>query len=168
MPKMTKISGQRGFTLIELMIVVAIIGILAAVAVPKFAEMIRKSKEGAAKGSLSAMRSALTIYMSDNEGVQMLSRTPPTASLDNALVQYFVPKYMESIPYSKLGTYHVDSNSINVKRTTGVWDGNRSSDTPIAGTGGDANGWIYTSAGDSVFWVNCGHTDTKNESISGW
>ncbi|MBK8871456.1 MAG: prepilin-type N-terminal cleavage/methylation domain-containing protein [Elusimicrobia bacterium] len=59
---------KKGFTLIELMIVVAIIGILAAIAIPKFAELITKSKESSAKGTLGAVRSAITIYYSDTEG----------------------------------------------------------------------------------------------------
>ena len=63
------ILEQRGFTLIELMIVVAIIGILAAIAIPKFTSMLEKSREGATKGNLGAIRSAIAIYYGDREGV---------------------------------------------------------------------------------------------------
>ena len=59
----------KGFTLIELMIVVAIIGILSAIAIPKFADLIRKSNEGATKGNLGAVRSAITIYYGTNAGL---------------------------------------------------------------------------------------------------
>jgi type II secretory pathway pseudopilin PulG len=51
------------------MIVVAIIGLLAAIAVPKFADMVRRGKESAARGQLGAVRSAISIYYADNEGV---------------------------------------------------------------------------------------------------
>ena len=166
MTRLKQSVSQRGFTLIELMIVVAIIGILAAVAIPKFAEMIRKSKEGASKGSLSALRSALTIYMSDNEGVQPLSRSA-LANIQGNIGLAMVPKYIEAIPTAKLGTYHNDSNVLHIRRTTGAYDGNRSSDTPALNAG-EASGWNYTSAADGVLWVSCGHTDTKQETVSGW
>jgi prepilin-type N-terminal cleavage/methylation domain-containing protein len=60
--------AKKGFTLIELMIVVAIIGILAAIAIPRFAQMLEKSREGATKGNLAGIRSAITIYYSEREG----------------------------------------------------------------------------------------------------
>jgi prepilin-type N-terminal cleavage/methylation domain-containing protein len=66
---MSRNRGDSGFTLIELMLVVAILSLLAAIAIPKFGNMIIKAKEAAVKANLGALRGALTIYYSDNEGI---------------------------------------------------------------------------------------------------
>src|ERR1019366_8534340 len=65
---MKKLMTKKGFTLIELMIVVAIIGILAAIAIPQFANLVSKSQEGRTKANLGTIRSALSIYYGDSEG----------------------------------------------------------------------------------------------------
>ena len=62
------IPQEPGFTLIELMIVVAIIGLLSAIAIPKFGDMLIRSKESSAKGALGSLRSAIDIYYVGNEG----------------------------------------------------------------------------------------------------
>jgi len=56
---------KKGFTLIELMIVVAIIGILAAIAIPNFLRFQARSKQSEAKQNLGAIYTAYTSYFSD-------------------------------------------------------------------------------------------------------
>jgi len=64
---MSKLLQKRrgGFTLIELMIVVAIIGILAAIAIPNFMRFQLKAKAGEGKTNLAAIRTAEESYMAE-------------------------------------------------------------------------------------------------------
>ncbi len=65
MKKLVAQMGQKGFTLVELMIVVAIIGILSAVAVPNFKRYQAKSKTSEAKIQLAAAYTAEQSFYGD-------------------------------------------------------------------------------------------------------
>src|SRR5437773_844415 len=59
-------KGDRGFTLIELMIVVAIIGILAAIAIPNFMTYQAKARQSEAKVNLGGLFTTATSYFAEN------------------------------------------------------------------------------------------------------
>lgn len=65
---MSHIRSQSGFTLIELVIIIVVLGILAAVAIPKYQDVTTEAQEAAVRSSLGALRSGITIYYA-NEAV---------------------------------------------------------------------------------------------------
>jgi prepilin-type N-terminal cleavage/methylation domain-containing protein len=71
-------TNRKGFTLIELLIVVVIIGILAAIAIPKFADTKKKAYITAMKSDLKNMVSAAEAYFADNN--TYVGYTAPTGS----------------------------------------------------------------------------------------
>ncbi len=143
---------KKGFTLIELMIVVAIIGILAAIAVPKFAELIKKSREGALKGTLSSARSALRVYYSDNEAIYPAG---PAGANIAYLQTALVPKYIGEWPSLHVAPYHPETNTVD------AIDGGDPADADAA----DDGEWVYVSNSGSDEWgrlnIECYHADLK-------
>jgi general secretion pathway protein G len=65
-PAIAARSRQRGFTLIEIMVVVIIIGLLAAVVVPQFLGRVDDARISKAKQDVQAIETALTMYKLDN------------------------------------------------------------------------------------------------------
>lgn len=63
----SKFQNRKGFTLIELMIVVVIIGILAALAIPRFMQATTKSKQSEAKGILKQIYTMEQAYRQEND-----------------------------------------------------------------------------------------------------
>ena len=70
--------NRKGFTLVELMIVVAIIGILAAIAIPNFVSMQYKSKRAEIPQNIKAIKIAEVAYMQDYDVYVKCSAYPST------------------------------------------------------------------------------------------
>ncbi|AXX58851.1 TPA: prepilin-type N-terminal cleavage/methylation domain-containing protein [Vibrio vulnificus] len=66
MKKLNKTKKQQGFTLIELMIVVAVIGVLAAIAVPQYQKYVAKSEAASALASITGHRINVETYVVEN------------------------------------------------------------------------------------------------------
>jgi type IV pilus assembly protein PilA len=89
-PKMKKLHVRKGgFTLIELMIVVAIIGILAAIAIPNFLRFQLKAKSSEGKTNLAAIRTAEQSYYS--EFGRYVSATPSPVAVPGSSKAAFIP-----------------------------------------------------------------------------
>lgn len=146
---------KRATTLVELMIVVGVIGLLAAVAIPRYAVMVKKSKEGATKGALAALRAALMVYYADNEG--NFIRVDETATNGTIIIDtftaYLVPKYITAILPTKLP-------DTTCAETNTVYHFNN----PAANANSNG-GWGYDGIADDETWgdirVNCKERDLK-------
>ncbi len=100
---------QQGFTLIELMIVVAIIGILAAIAVPAYQDYTIKSRVSEAASLSGAVRTAIDVAFSEGYSLGSIPTTP--ASLNLSASASYKSKYVTSVAYDNNGLVTVTLTS---------------------------------------------------------
>ena len=167
----------KGFTLIELMIVVTIIGLLAAVATPKFANMLKKAKQAASKNALGVLRSVAGIYYADHQGTFAYEETDVASDssgdatfsfisdLDSIGNNAFTPTYVSAIPNFKSGIQSYpfeNNNNVIISEDGGTFD----YDTRVANYT-YAAAWVYFKR-TGMWYINCDYEDTTGVIISTW
>jgi len=127
---------KEAFTIVELIIVTAILGILAAVVLPAYRNNVTKAKEAAAKDSLRIIRNAIELYAARNDGIppgypgNNMSKYPDFTSFWAQIVRD--GKYISDLPlnpFNKLRTINVIKDA-----------------TPLPSEATGQFGWIYKPA----------------------
>jgi general secretion pathway protein G len=117
-------NRRSAFTLLELVIVILILGIIAAVAVPRMANQTQTARDNSARQSLGILRNAIELYNAKNNSYPASTEANP---LGTSLAEYL----NGPLPAPGVG-YHADSNVVS---TDGM--------TPSAST---TAGWLYDPA----------------------
>lgn len=141
-----------GFTLIELVLVAAIIGLLASIAIPKFSNLIQKARESQLKATLGTLRAGLYLYYADNDGLR-----PDYMVIKNSGVLW--PKYLDEWPVVTHPSIpaHVSSDRPSGWVNDALW------------SAGNFRAWVYEFGTSSLdFHINCTHTDMSGRVWSTW
>jgi prepilin-type N-terminal cleavage/methylation domain-containing protein len=128
-------NNQKGFTLIELVIIIVVLGILAAVAIPKYQDITAQAKEASCRASLGALRSGITIWYANKAVTTGTAAWPSLANL--AAVDSVMAQALPRNPY-QLSTNAPDSIVTGVTKGTIV---------------GARGGWAYKASTGEV-WPN--------------
>ncbi|WP_318423285.1 pilin [Photobacterium leiognathi] len=112
---------QQGFTLIELMIVVAVIGVLSAIAIPAYQNYVKKGALGSALATATALKTPIETYISETStfpASSAISTSIPSFSLGDITL---TPSGADGTIEVKLTSTAASGASITLSKSAGIW-----------------------------------------------
>jgi prepilin-type N-terminal cleavage/methylation domain-containing protein len=128
----------RGFTLIELMIVVVIIGILCAIGIPNFVRMTGNAKEASVKENSHTVQLAAEDFAVQSSGVYPSDLSDPCAATGLTIIQMLPQSGNLTNPFTNAATEPIDGSAGNPGET---------GYEPVTDANGTVMGYIITGYG---------------------
>lgn len=131
---------KRGFSIAELLIVVAILGIMAAIVVPQFRSHSTQAKEAVAKDSLRILRSAIELYTAQHSGI------PPGYENDDPQTAPTSADFDDQLVVNRTYLARIPKNPFNNLQDISMLGNNET--FPLNAVAGYA--WIYQAATKTI------------------